>query len=268
MNRFRVFHFAAIAALCFCRAAAAAPEHPIVEVETGFLIGAQSNGKWLDGAQAAKTFQPGTSFRIYSLVGEIGVASGGKPESAEEPCPETQIVPLSPKPEEGVIALAAPWNALPRKPRTTDTTQPVYLQAMRDFLREHGIAEPKVKITQILRIDLDGDGEEEVLISATNYSAKDDSVPSRAPAGSYSFVLLRRVTAGKVKTQLVTGEFYAKATGFSAPNSYRILSILDLDGDGKLEVIVQSAYYEGGATTIYRCTPTKIEELLSVGCGA
>jgi FG-GAP-like repeat len=267
MNRSPLFHLTALAVFCFYRVAAGAPEHPIVEMETGFLIGAQSDGKWLDGAHAAKTFQPGTSFRVYSLVAEVGVAIGSNPKSADEPCPEAQVVPFSSKPKEGVIALAASWNALPRKPRVTDTTQPVYEQAIRDFLRGRGIKEPKVKITQIIRIDLDGDGEDEVLISATNYST-DDGVPSRAPAGSYSFVLLRRVAAGKVKTQLVAGEFYTKATGFSAPNSYRVLSVLDLDGDGKMEVIVESNYYEGGATTIYRWTPAKIEELLSVACGA
>jgi hypothetical protein len=41
-----------------------------------------------------------------------------------------------------------------------------------------------------------------------------------------------------------------------------------LNGDGKLEVIVHSFYYEGGQTTIYRCAPDKIEEVLSVECGA
>ena len=68
-----------------------------------------------------------------------------------------------------------------------------------------------MKIDNILRVDLDGDGEEEVLISAANYFAKADRVPMRSPAGSYSMVLLRRVVAGKVETQLVAGEFHPKA---------------------------------------------------------
>jgi hypothetical protein len=41
-----------------------------------------------------------------------------------------------------------------------------------------------------------------------------------------------------------------------------------LNGDGKLEVIVHSFYYERGQTTIYRCEPDKIEAVLSVECGA
>ena len=47
-----------------------------------------------------------------------------------------------------------------------------------------------------------------------------------------------------------------------------MIATLDLDADGKLEVVVGSNYYEGEAITIYRCEPKKVESLLSVGCGA
>jgi hypothetical protein len=84
------------------------------------------------------------------------------------------------------------------------------------------------------------------------------------------------VVAGRVETQLVEGEFYPKAyptptddnASFNAPNAYKLLAVLDLDGDRKMEVVVSSNYYEGEAITIYRCEPKKIEALLSVSCGA
>jgi hypothetical protein len=143
-------------------------------------------------------------------------------------------------------------------------------------LKTKGIEQPKVKIDNILRVDLDGDGEEEVLISATNYFSKDGHVPIRSPAASYSVVLLRRMVAGKVETQLVEGEFYPKAyptptdndASFNAPNAYKVIGCFDLDGDGKLEIVVHSQYYEGEMTTIYKCDPKKAEAVLSVGCGA
>jgi hypothetical protein len=251
--------------------------HSIVEVETGYFFGAVSGGKWLKAEESAKSAKANTNYQIYSLTSKVGDAKGGKPKPAEEEaCSDVLTVSFSPKPEQGVIALAASWNALPRKVQILDATQDVYVDAVRDFLETKGIDNPKVKIESSLRVDLDGDGEEEVLISATNYFQKDEGPPMRSPAGSYSMVLLRRVVAGKVEAQLVEGEFYPKAyqngtdddASFNAPNAYKVIAVLDLDGDGKMEVVVASQYYEGGATTIYRCDPKKIKALLSVSCGA
>ena len=245
------------------------------------------NYAWVRSTESAIDSKRGTSegvdhrlfpatYRVYGLTQALGDAKGDKPKPADEPCEETLAVSLSPKPENGVIAIAATWNALSRKVQVLDPTQKVYLDAVREFLRTKEIDQPKVKIDNIVRVDLDGDGEEEVLISATNYFRKDESVPMRSPAASYSMVLLRRVVAGKVETQLIVGEFYPKAYPkaaqeegrFDAPNAYKVIATLDLDGDGKMEVVIHSYYYEGGETTIYRCDPKKAEALLSVSCGA
>ena len=266
-----------VAALLMCAGVSPATDlHPIVEVESGFLFGAISDGKWIKAGRTAKLLTQKTTYRVYGLTQALGEAKGGKPKAVEDVCTDTLSVSLSPKPEEGVIALAAPWNALPRKPQVIDSTQKIYVDAVREFLETKEIKQPEVKIDNILRVDLDGDGEEEVLISATNYFDEPDRVPMRSPASSYSMVLLRRVVAGKVETQLIVGEFHPKAYPkaaeeegrFDAPNAYKAIATLDLDGDGKMEVVIDSHYYEGGETTIYRCDPKKVEALLSVACGA
>ena len=268
--------FAGLAALLICTGASSATDlHPIVEVESGYLFGAISDGKWIKADETAKLIGDETTYQVYGLTQALGEAKAGKPTRPEGlPCEETLAVSLSPKPENGVIAIAAAWNALPREPKVIDTTQKVYVDAVRDFLKTKGIEQPKVKIDNILRVDLNGDGEEEVLISAANYFGKADRVPMRSPAGSYSMVLLRRVVAGKVATQLVDGEFHPKAYvskeegSFDAPSIYKVIATLDLDGDRKLEVVVASNYYEGEEIKIYRCDPKKSEALLSVACGA
>ena len=264
-----------LTAILICATSAAAIDlHPIVEVQSGYLFGATTDGNWMKAEEAAKALAGETTYQVYGLSQSLGQAKGGKPKPSEDDmCPDVLTVSLSPKSEKGVIALAAPWNALPRKPRVIDATQQVYIDALRDFLKTKGIDQPKVKIDSILRVDLDGDGEDEVLISATNYFSKDERLPMRSPAGSYSMVFLRRVVAGKVESQLVEGEFHPKAyvrkeDSFDAPNAYKVIATLDLDGDGKMEIVVGSNYYEGEAITIYRCDPKKVEALLSVACGA
>ena len=270
--------FVVVAALLMCAGASPAAElHPIVEVQSGYLFGATKNGKWVKADEAAKALPDQTTYMVYGLNESFGEVKGGKPKGESGPCEGTFFVGLSNKPEKGAIAVAAPWNALPRKLRPLDTTQAVYIGAVAGFLKTKGITEPKVKIDSIFRVDLDGDGEDEVLISATNYFSQNNSMPMRSPAGSYSMVLLRRIVAGKVETQLVAGEFHPKAyqgkgsdddASFDAPNAYKVIGAFDLAGDGKLEIVIGSNYYEGEEITIYRCDPKKVEALLSVSCGA
>ena len=107
-----------------------------------------------------------------------------------------------------------------------------------------------------------------------SYSAR-PTIPERrakvrpAPvAGNYSFVLLRHVVDGKVQTKLIDGEFYAKASESQTPYRYEVSGLLDLDGDGRLEIIIYSAYYEGATVTVWRFGEGKLHKVLEIGCGA
>src|SRR4030095_10137841 len=92
----------------------AADLHPIIEIETGYFFGGSENGKWIKADQAAKSTGKKTTYQVYSLTKQAGQITAGKPKSVDEPCPDTLMVSLSSKPKDGVIGLAATWNALPR----------------------------------------------------------------------------------------------------------------------------------------------------------
>jgi hypothetical protein len=66
---------------------------------------------------------------------------------------------------------------------------------------------------------------------------------------------------------LVLGEYHPQATDFSAPNQNQLVDLLDLNGDGKLEIVIASRYYEGAATFIYTYNGGMVEEALVTGCG-
>lgn len=248
-------------------AAASTMVYPIVDAETGFLLGGTINKLWIDAAQVAPLLKGGEPYRLYSLRGYVGTVKGSKPESAGAPCEDTQVLTLAPavRVTSAIIGSGGPWKALPRVVRSQSTTQPVYLNAVAAVLKDNGIANPTVRITQLLRVDLDGDGMTEVLISANNYV---DGVTPSAVAGDYSVVILRKVISGRVQTTLVEGDFYPDAADFAAPNNFNVSAIADLNGDGNMDIAVHGEYYEGAWTSIYEVKGSAVKEVLVEGCGA
>jgi len=93
---------------------------------------------------------------------------------------------------------------------------------------------------------LDGDGEDEVLISADELF-QEGRQGANAIAGWELFdgvVAARRCRKSGTQThrRRIPPKAYPKAAQeegrFDAPNAYKVIAILDLDGDGKMEVVV------------------------------
>jgi hypothetical protein len=171
-----------------------------------------------------------------------------------------------------LIAVGGDWNALPRVPKVESNSSPVYRAAVADHLRRKGIRRPQINIVKVLRVDLDGDGTEELLINATRAKLwESGSLANDSNPGDYSVVLLRRVVKGKVQTIVLDGEYHPKprnAETEGPPNVYEISAVLDLNGDGRMEVIVRGSYYEGDWKTVYAFHGNRVENIFGCGCGA
>ena len=239
---------------------------------TGYLLGGSAGGQWIKPEAAAALIPGGEPYRLYTLTGEVGASNGSKPAKGEEgPCAETWYVTLTPFPQGrgSLVAVGGPWNAMPRAVKIASSESQVYKEAAAEILRSQGIDNPKVNLTQVIQVDLDGDGVEEVLISATNYAKSGfGGLTPDARAGDYSLVFLRKVVQGKVVTRIITGEYYPKAKKFNAPAEHRVIGALDLNGDGVMEIVLSGRYYEGEWVDAYRVDGAKITKLFSMGCGA
>ena len=250
-----------------CITSAIAETFPIVDVQYGYLIGGAENGKWIESDKATKSVKRGAKLQVYGVAGAVGSASVVKLDTQNEPCEDRPTVKLNPKKiKEGAIAFAGK-NPLPRKAQSVDVKDKKYVDVVREFLGERGLKDPVVQITQAVKIDIDDKGEDEVVISATHYKSGDE-IPDEATPNTYSFVMLARFSQGKTETQLVAGEFYPEPKPDAAPpNKFEIAAILDLNGDGKVDIVVRSRYYEGDEVSVYERTASGFNQALSVGCG-
>jgi hypothetical protein len=241
---------------------------PILEMKVGGLIGGVKNGKFLDAKTTAAALKGGETYALYTLMGkEEGEIVGTKPKNDQDVCTDFYYVEIEPKAETGIaLGDGYRWNPVPRIPKALSLTDKTYVKIAADYLKLKGIAKPVVKLTQLYRVDLEGDGQEEIIMSATHYSGDNAAAAAK---NDYSFTIVRKIVAGKVKNILLGGDFITKGFDFGAPNTYEVSAIADLNGDGKMEIIHYGAYYEGSGTAVYQILNGKEVEIkvLGAGCG-
>lgn len=244
--------------------------HPVVDARTGYLLGGSTMGEWMPPDATAAAVEAGAVYRLYSDGGAVGTGLGGRVESTLDICPETSLVPIDvPAAIQGrVIAIGGDWNALPRKPRFEKSAQPVYRKAMSEWLTARGIADPVMDSVQVVRIDLEGDGTDEVVLAASHrLPRQENAVDPRGLPGEYSVVLLRRVRDGKVETLELVEDVHAAASE-DIPSHFDVAFILDLNGDGIMEIGITATYYEGDEIDVFTVEQGDPELILQAGCGA
>ncbi|MHB0937823.1 MAG: hypothetical protein ACYC6A_15665 [Armatimonadota bacterium] len=246
--------------------------HPVIDVGMEKLFGGSVDGKWLGCDTMMPKVKGGERYRLYTATKCLGDGMGGKATTADNgPALDTPQVSLQtkaklPKDDTCVIGICGTWNALPRVPKAQSTKQQVYIDAVKAILKQNGLGGAPVNITKLLRIDLEGDGTEEVLISATTPRK---GYPDPSPRkNDYSMLILRKVVKGKVVTVLLNKEFYTKHEDFAAPSIFTIDAVLDINGDGVMEVITGWRYYEGIGRDIFEIKGTKVEGVIGWGVGS
>ena len=239
---------------------------PILDLKVGGLLGGVKNGKFVDAKTAFKDLKANSEYTIYSLASGMSQDDLQITISAPDaPCEEFYGVSGDLETKEGIaIGTGAKWKVLPREVKQTSLTDKTYLGIVGGILKLKGLPNAKARIEQAVRVDLDGDGTEEVLISATSYASNPQ--PS-AKAGDYSFILLRKIVGGKAQNIIISEQYIKKAIEFGAPTKFEISSVGDLNGDGKMEIIIYDAYYEGSGATVYEMKNNKPTKVLESGCG-
>jgi hypothetical protein len=237
----------------------------IVHAPSRFLLGGLRGGEWLDAQAATAALGGGERYRIVTAAAEVATATGEAPVSADVPCPDTQVVALAPEPPaEALIALGGDWDPFPRRTMIEPADSPELRDAVTRILSDAGIAAPEVRVTAALRVDIDGDGAEEVLATASRLAEPRYSIA----AGDYSLALLLREGAPPL---VLAAETHLEAAEFAAPLEYRIGGVMDLNGDGVLDVVIEWEYYEGAGTLVFDLseqTGGEPRPVLETGCGA
>ncbi|MCK6540847.1 MAG: hypothetical protein L6Q26_12410 [Anaerolineales bacterium] len=143
----------------------------------------------------------------------------------------------------------------------------LYEQYLQEWLVLQGVSSPELGVVKVLRVDLEGDAVDEVILVATNI---EDSMGGlhEAGAGKYSVVLMRKVIGAQVYTvPLVVEIYYATDSKMEYPIIYDVDHIYDLNGDGNLEIILSGRWWEGGGLFVHEVHELNAVRVLDLICG-
>lgn len=197
--------------------AQASPTPPVPVLATlgdgaSYLVGGWQGGRWARDTAIAPRLRGTATYQAWALGHPAGTARGERPTSMGEPCEQTLSTDLRPAAPEGLLRVYLPagLRAVPRPVQVLPTGNPTYTEIVRADLRRRGVAQPQVRVTGLVRADLDGDGTQEVLIEARYFQQEGPegnafSPPPAGQPGDYSLLLLRSVRNGQAVTSTVAG---------------------------------------------------------------
>jgi ribosomal protein L12E/L44/L45/RPP1/RPP2 len=237
----------------------------IVDTTTGAVLETIENGQWTHMQDILKDKKLPQHYQLFKFDRKNNdiAATGLNPDQCADASEENDIVyrvSFSEKVEPGQIAIGnLTWEPMPRQAKVLKPQNSTYEKAVRKLLNEKGLNKAKVKITQLLKIDLEGDGVDEVLLSASHLrprtakpqpqAADKHGRPLYAAEGDYSFVQLRKVVNGRLVTEVLTADFHPPRsreeamTPPNAPITYTIEAVMDLNGDGRMEPVIRAVTY-------------------------
>ncbi len=236
-----------------------------------WVVGGYDSGqkKWLNDSAAQTFFYPGTKFSFFDMKDRRGETVIDRAQLEEVPRGYFAAARRKLDGEGMAVAVANVPTPMPRTPRAQSLESSIYVNAMTGLLRRSGWTGNRARLMQHYRVDLNGDGNEEVLLRAQS-SAAMGSRPT-AKKGDYSMVAVRFYDSSRktnaVQIASLQSEIVKTDIEFGAPESHEILSCVDSNGDGAMEVVVRSQYYEGESISVFAFDGHRVKRVLAAGWG-
>jgi hypothetical protein len=226
------------------------------------------DGEWQDGDDLPVA--GGEQYQVIRLDEPITLTTGSEARPSCDPLDlvGVEFEPPIPGGFRELDALAIQTDGAVRPyPVEIRGSSPDYVEAASELLTGRVAPAPVVNLTQVIRTDLEGDGVEEVIVSAS--TIPDDLIS--AQVGDYSIVFLRKLIDGEVQTAIL-GESVVEDLDSLLQNLavFQVAAVADLNGDGKMEIVVNGTVWEGAFLQAWEYLNDDLGpvEVLSCGCGS
>ncbi|MEI7834441.1 MAG: hypothetical protein WCJ56_14735 [bacterium] len=142
-------------------------------------------------------------------------------------------------------------------------------KAAQEFLQQNSIKGTPT-IDKVMEADIDNDGANETVMTISSGVDENRKLnpDTEYIKHEYNLVLYIKDVNGKTTTGMICGNWYPPATNISLPIYFTFTDIMDVDGDGQNEVLVNSGYYEGESFEVMKLVNGVFIGVASAGVGA
>lgn len=224
------------------------------------ILGGTLDGEWVD----AEDIEPedGEIYKLYSLNEYLGETEGsGLIETELDIDLMGYVIFLTPDNAlagGNYFAISCDWDPLPRQPERLDTSDENFTNAIADLLKKWEWGFDDIKIMDAVSVDLDGDETSETIIRAVipdpefEYTRDFDW-------DHYSIAILIQNEDDGSRLTPVCSEWMAKDID---------LAVMDVNGDGVMEIVEASSYYEHTESRIWFLVDGELEPVRAAEFGA
>lgn len=160
------------------------------------------------------------------------------------------------------VAVTADWPLQPRAVRQIGPDSPEYSTIGASFFAGTPTA-AEGSVAQAVRVDLDGDGVEEVVVAYERITE-----PDFGAENDFSGIYVRYPSAdGTVVDEALVSYVAGAPVDFPTVGRFTIAAIADLNGDGVMEVMVRERFWESGGMSVYALEQGRLARVGGGGCG-
>ncbi|MDX2007947.1 MAG: hypothetical protein SFU83_22120 [Meiothermus sp.] len=240
------------------------------ETDTRFdLLGGSTRPAWVSDTNSFA--DQGVRYQLWGLAGKLKTSGTGSERAAQAaPCQRHYSVNVQPALHRKgwLVASSAPWNLRPRPVVVVPLNNPAHLEAIRMHLESAGLSLPSVELLSATRADLDGDKLDEVILVAANSIRNSNLFPvPHGDQGTYGLMLVRKLVGGTVKTFVLGQDIFTQQDDQRLPLFFDLVNVLDLNGDGRLEIVMFQANTKGYKISALEWTGSGFVPRLTTSCG-
>jgi hypothetical protein len=227
------------------------------------LLGGVSRDTWLVPDISVSRFAGEVTYSLHSFSQEAKYFLWGRAPEFSPTCQGYTVGTDAVLDESGFVGVVDGWQVMKRPVQELSGDGEYYQQVVSDWLNSEGVSDPQVDNLHVYRVDLEGDGTDEIFISASHL----DSSQHTTKAGDYSIILMRQVAGNEAVTKLVVGDVYrSKELELTFPRTYSLANFIDLNQDGALEVVVEIQKWEGFGARVFQIDAEDVIQTLGAEC--